>query len=313
MSNICPSNGSLISIGMPVFNDKAFLSKSLDSILSQTHSNIELIISDDSSSDGSADICKKYALKDKRIAYIRQKQNIGISRNMMFLVSEAKGDFFMWAGNDDLWDKQFIEKLLHKLIVNTKAIVAFCPYTYIDENDNIINKNKIVIEEFGGSTSYIRLKKMIKKNTDGFGYGLFRRKMMVNIEFPVWWGVNKNVAYNNIYPTLAFYLSKGEYEFVNERVLWYNRLKVKSNHVTLHPDNYIKSHGAFILRRFNLIFISIKNIYKGSQNFFLSIRLAPNLFLRWFLFPICKDFYMKFIFSIYLFVKNKFSFNKKLK
>ena len=75
----------LISIGMPVFNDRDFIERSIQSLLNQTFCNFELIISDDCSTDGSQDICLWYANLDSRIKYIRHAKNIGISNNIKFV------------------------------------------------------------------------------------------------------------------------------------------------------------------------------------------------------------------------------------
>jgi len=104
-----------ITIGMPVYNDVNFIEKSLESILNQTHQNFELIISDDGATDGSDLVCKKYAAKDPRIIYIRQPKNLGISKNMEFLYSQATKKYFMWAGDDDLLAPAFIETLINSL------------------------------------------------------------------------------------------------------------------------------------------------------------------------------------------------------
>lgn len=270
-----------VSIGMPVYNDKEFLSKALNSILSQTFSDFELIISDDGSTDGSEDICKKYAQVDNRIIYIRQEKNLGISKNMEFVLSKAKGEYFMWAANDDLWAEDFIEKLLNKLKLNPKAIVAFSPYTLIDEDDNIINKQHVIIEDFNADYAYLRLRKFLSNMSDGFGYGLFRRKMIADVKFPVWWGINRTTPFNNIYPTLFFYLSRGQYElYNNNRLLWYNRTKKtgEPNHKLPYPNSFIKAYFAFVLRKFNLACVSISSIYRGSKNVGLTIKMTPYIF-----------------------------------
>ncbi len=62
----------MVSIGMPVYNDKAFLPAALDSLRNQIYQNFELIISDDCSTDGSADICLQAQQMDKRVKYIRK-------------------------------------------------------------------------------------------------------------------------------------------------------------------------------------------------------------------------------------------------
>ena len=69
--------GPLVSIGLPMYNGGDYLAASIDSLLAQTYPNIELIISDNASDDGSADICKHYAEADPRVRYDRLTSNIG--------------------------------------------------------------------------------------------------------------------------------------------------------------------------------------------------------------------------------------------
>ncbi len=120
MSLISQKKNSLpkISIGMPVFNGEKFLRKSLDSLLNQTHQDFELIISDNASTDSTADICKKYLKKDERIRYFRQKKNMGLQWNYNFVLNKAKYDYFMWSSVDDIHAPKFIEKNL--AVINSR-------------------------------------------------------------------------------------------------------------------------------------------------------------------------------------------------
>ena len=74
-----------VSIGLPVYNGELFLKKALDSLLNQTYSNFELIISDNNSTDSTQKICQEYAKNDKRICYIHQEKNIGAFSNFSFV------------------------------------------------------------------------------------------------------------------------------------------------------------------------------------------------------------------------------------
>ena len=264
----------LVSIGMPVFNDKAFLDKALKSIMNQSYSNFELILSDDCSSDGSAQICKKYALKDSRIKYKRQEHNIGISRNMEFLLQQAIGDYFMWAANDDLWHPDFILLHVNTLENSPTAVVAFCPYHFIDENDNVLPYPPPRNRTYESKISLVRLLRLTYYWDDGFGYGMFRRKKILNVKFPVWWWINKKRAYNNIYPTLFYYLSLGEYKHINGEPLWYNRLKNDRNinHKNPYYTSFIKGFFAFCLWKFNVY-------VKCTQSVILSKKIFPILSL----------------------------------
>ena len=91
----------LVSVGLPVFNGAAFLSQALDSVLAQTYTSFELIISDNASTDATPDILREYAARDARIYIIRQPANIGVARNQNVVARRARGTFFKWVFAND--------------------------------------------------------------------------------------------------------------------------------------------------------------------------------------------------------------------
>jgi len=122
-----------ISIGMPIFNSDQSLQQALDSLLSQTFSNFELIISDNASDDSTSLICKKYEKIDNRIKYIRQEKNIGPTNNFIFVLEQAKNNFFMWAAADDIWEPTFIEKNIKILESNKNIIGSISDYDFFGD------------------------------------------------------------------------------------------------------------------------------------------------------------------------------------
>jgi glycosyltransferase involved in cell wall biosynthesis len=91
----------LVTIGVLSYNRAGKIGKTIDSILRQNYNNIEILISDDASSDGAADVCRKYVEKDSRITFFEHENNIGPYRNYEFLVNQAHGKYFMWMSDDD--------------------------------------------------------------------------------------------------------------------------------------------------------------------------------------------------------------------
>ncbi len=233
-----------VSIGLPVYNGAKFIRNALDFLLTQTFNDFELIISDNNSSDETETICKGYIHKDPRIRYIKQQKNIGISRNMEFLLRQARGEFFMWAADDDQWDKDFIQILLATLEENPSLAMAFCPYSFIDEENRPIKDMKIRSIDYSGRFVLSRLIKLCYFYDDGCGYGLFRRKIIEDVHLPVWWGVNKLTAYNNMFPPLFYFLSVGNFKLTNTKVLWQNRLRNQSRHIIPFPERpFLKIYG----------------------------------------------------------------------
>ena len=142
-----------VTIGVPVYNGAPFLDDCLRSLINQTYRNIEIIISDNNSSDDTHEMCVKYSSMDSRIRYVRQRTNIGSIKNFKFLAKQAKGEYFMWAGADDILDLNWIESLL-KISVQHKCL-AFGVVQYIDQAGNCIDSaaNKILLEFNGGGLS----------------------------------------------------------------------------------------------------------------------------------------------------------------
>lgn len=293
----------MVSIGMPVFNDKKFLVKSIESLLNQSYKNFELIISDDCSTDESTAICEGYAKSDNRIKLFRQSKNLGISRNMEFLLAHATGEYFMWAADDDIWHPDYIKTLLKAFSKNPKGIVAFCPYSFIDENDHKIDNLPTRSINYASKWPFKRLLKLIIRWDDGFGYGLFVRQEIKDVKFPEWWGINKASAINNIYPSLFYYLSKGNYVHVEGNALWFNRIKPMgmTNHTIMFSDRFVRGFGAFALRKFNLYFKCNESILKANYlNLYLILLLFPFFLTKYLV-----DLFLEFESSLRLFIKGR--------
>ena len=92
-----------------------YLKKQIDSILNQTYKNINLIISDDCSKDKTPQILKEYSQKDSRIKLNLQQKNLGVVKNIEFLLDLVHSDFYMLSDQDDVWKKEKVEKTREKL------------------------------------------------------------------------------------------------------------------------------------------------------------------------------------------------------
>ena len=113
-----------VSLGLPVYNGEAYLAKCLDALLAQTYTDFELIISDNCSTDKTESICREYAKRDTRIAYYRQKTNLGAAGNFQKVFTLSKGKYFKWVAYDDLHAPQFLERCVN--ILDTKPEVILC-------------------------------------------------------------------------------------------------------------------------------------------------------------------------------------------
>lgn len=120
----------LISIIVPVYNARPYLEKCLDSICRQTYKNLEIIVVDDGSTDGSGEICDSYAQSDFRVKVIHQL-NAGQSVARNKALSIAQGEFLGFVDSDD-WIDEDMYDFLHQLILESKADIAICSH-YIEK------------------------------------------------------------------------------------------------------------------------------------------------------------------------------------
>ncbi len=115
----------LVSIGVPVRNGAAFLEEALQLLVEQTHDNIEIIVSDNASNDGSGDIIERFANDDSRIKLYKQLHTLTAFENFRFVFERASGDYFMWAACDDRRSLDNVQRLLAAIQAHPEASLAF--------------------------------------------------------------------------------------------------------------------------------------------------------------------------------------------
>jgi glycosyltransferase involved in cell wall biosynthesis len=126
-----------LSIGLPVRNGEDYLAESIEALLGQSYEDFELIISDNASTDSTADICRRYGKQDSRIRYVRQSRNIGLSPNHNFVVQESRGEFFKWAAADDLYGRDLLKRCVDALDEHPDVVLAHAWEAAIDTDGQV--------------------------------------------------------------------------------------------------------------------------------------------------------------------------------
>lgn len=132
--------GPRVSIGLPVHNGERYLSKAIDALLAQSFTDFELIISDNASTDGTEEICRRYQALDGRIRYFRQPVNIGAAANHNFVVERARGEYFKWASHDDLYGRDLLLRCVEALDANPSVVLSHTWEAFIDAEGNILRR-----------------------------------------------------------------------------------------------------------------------------------------------------------------------------
>lgn len=146
-------NHNLVSIITPSYNSSRFIAQTIESILSQTYTNWELLITDDCSVDDTREIVERYQQKDSRIKLFQLKENSGAGVARNHSIEMAKGRFIAFCDSDDCWYPQKLEKQL-AFMREKDCALSYTSYMVCDEND--INTGIVVAL---ASISYNALKK----------------------------------------------------------------------------------------------------------------------------------------------------------
>ena len=132
----------LISVALCTYNGEKFLLEQLESILAQTYKNLEIIIVDDCSTDGTTEIIKAYAEKDKRIKLFQNEVNLGFNKNFEKALGLTSGDYIAISDQDDIWLPQKLQRLLDN-IKNNWLIFSNSSYLGESKQGRLLNDFKL--------------------------------------------------------------------------------------------------------------------------------------------------------------------------
>lgn len=187
MSLASDRNGDIprVSIGVPVYNGATLLAGALDSILGQDFTDFEVIVSDNASTDATADIARAYADADPRVRYIRQPVNLGALRNFAFVLDQAIGEYFLWAAVDDTRSNNFLS-VNHAFLGRHPEFVGSISAAVFEDGpaDPIANGDGLL----DNPDLALRLERFLTVSHANTGfYSLFRRKPLVAAMSPIAW------------------------------------------------------------------------------------------------------------------------------
>ena len=272
----------IVSIGLPVYNGEDFLKYALDSLLSQTFRDFEIIISDNASTDNTPKICQEYVLRDKRIRYIRQNNNMGALWNFNFVLKQSNKEYFIWVSADDKLHPEFLEKNIDILEKNKNVVCSIGDVIYSDDVNYEFKSNnetkktfrqRYVKSTYGTYESKVRT--YLKFFQASMMYGLYRRDKL-----------QKSITINKIF--LAFdltiilnVLKYGDFHVIDENLL--HRYNKGSHSIIRTLREYDISLINIIFLEFPFTFWCLKNL--GFKNFvknfdvFLKINIRGGLII----------------------------------
>jgi glycosyltransferase involved in cell wall biosynthesis len=130
----------LVSIGLPLFNEEHYVDSALNSLQRLDYPNLEIIVSDNASTDRTFEICQRHAADDKRVHVERAGKNMGVTANFQRVLDLAHGRYFTWAGGHDLWAANLLGECVDALETNESACLAFGSCEWIGGSDEVLQK-----------------------------------------------------------------------------------------------------------------------------------------------------------------------------
>jgi glycosyltransferase involved in cell wall biosynthesis len=174
------SSTTLVSIALPVYNGGPGLASVIASVLAQSHSRLELVISDNASTDETQEICRRFARSDRRLVYQRQPTNIGLLNNYISAAERSSGAYVRWIGDDDSLEPEYVARTLEafaederRVVVTTQIVYPGTP-VHTDYDPTAM----------GSSDPIVRVSGMLRLLTGGFAvldplYSVIRRDLAV--------------------------------------------------------------------------------------------------------------------------------------
>lgn len=233
------NNPPLVTVGIPTYNRPAGLERTLQCILNQSYANLEIIVSDNCSTDREVlPVLQKYAAQDSRVKYFVQEENRSIVPNFQFLLDQAKGDYFMWAADDDNWDSNFIEVCVNGLQHNPDVVLCMADLKLVMADGTSVDSK--LNRSFMQKNLFLRCFNFVKSKGENkyFFCGLYRTALIKNIHFNNNWGGDHLFIYEA--------LTKGKFLYIpGQSVFYYFRGGSSKGMDTVRKAFNIKSRYYF--------------------------------------------------------------------
>lgn len=175
------ASAPLVSVGVPTFNRAATIERALVSVLAQDYPNIEVVVSDNASSDATEAVCRRLARGDPRVRYLRQTANRGPTENFMEVLRQARGEYFMWLGDDDwLPGHSYISTCTAFLISHPDHALACGVARYFRDGACAGEGNTIDLPQESPADRVAAYYAAVRDN--GTFYGVMRREQLLRVE-----------------------------------------------------------------------------------------------------------------------------------
>lgn len=249
--------GPLVSVGIPVCNGGRYLRQTLEALLAQDYTHLELIISDNASTDDTEAIATEFAARDSRIRYQRNEDDIGARCNFRRVVDMATGTYFMWASCHDLWAPDLLRRCVDIMERDPAVVLCHSRAAEIDAEGNRLGPLRGGADTRSLSPT-ARYKRVVRRMTGYPIYGLFRRDALRSVRFRR--GLSADAI---ILAELAF---AGEFACVPAELFFLRRMSVARNWKRYFANLHLPYHWWSFVLLFARMFRDYRAVVRAHQS-----------------------------------------------
>lgn len=174
----------LVSIAVPVFNGAETLSPVIESALSQDYANLEVVVSDNASTDDTERMCRAFARSDKRVVYRRHASNVGLLNNFRSVAEAAQGTFVRWLGDADFLEPDYVSRSVQMFADDERRVLVTTQIAYIGPTGTVSLEPDYDPSALSSADPVERFAEMLRLLTSGFElldplYAMMRREVAV--------------------------------------------------------------------------------------------------------------------------------------
>lgn len=170
-----------MTIGIPTYNRAETVERAVRSALEQDHDAIEVVVSDDASTDGSAAVLRELAAGDSRVRYLRQEANIGHARNFQAVLEAASGEYFMWLSDDDWIDPSYVSACVEMLDRHADHALVGGLARYYADGEHVVDERPTDLLSARPAARVLGY--LARVNVNGVLFGVARRADLRRLSF----------------------------------------------------------------------------------------------------------------------------------
>lgn len=184
-----PGTDPLVSIGLPVRNGERRVGDAIRSVLDQSHGDLELVICDNASDDGTEEVCRRFARLDPRIRYHRHPRDVGAVGNFNAVLHRARGTYFRWLGDDDWLTSTYVARCVEVLADDAALILVTTQQAHL-AGDGDVETAAFDAARLRSDRPAVRFAEMLRLLTESHLlldplYGTMRRDRLARLPRPV--------------------------------------------------------------------------------------------------------------------------------